>query len=40
MKDKLETVRELEQRLKEASPSDCARITKELVRLKNSIMEP
>ena len=40
MKDKrLLIIRYLEERLKEASPADCARITKELVRIKNGIME-
>ncbi len=40
MKDRrLRAVRTLEELLKECPPEDCARITMELVRIKNDIME-
>lgn len=40
MKTKLDAIRILEEQLAAASPSDCARITKELVRLKDALIHP
>ncbi len=39
MKTKLNELRRLEEELKAASPADCAKLTKKIVRLKAEIME-